>query len=173
MFILLLRLQDLCCLADDLRNFRIGFNLVAPGPYRVVVRAHFKLVSRLCIEDFINKIASCIIALKVRLGQGHIAESPLKFTGLGGDLSKVDGGGDVCGSAAKSAGDVRGDILDEVMEKHDAVHDVHSKGVFMGNNPRKDFENNIRTKSGKGDVSNSTKEDMSDIVREILPPPTA
>jgi len=114
--------QDLCCLSEDLRYFRIGFNLVAPGPYRVMVR----------------------------LGQGHIAESPLKFTAHGSDSSKVDGEGDACGSATKLADGDRGDIPGEILEKravHD--HDMVRNGVLTENCPRKDFENNIRTKSTK------------------------
>ena len=86
----------------------------------------------------------------MRLGQGNIAESPLKFTAHGSDSPKVDGEGDVCGSATKLADGERGDILGDILEKravHD--HDVLRNGGLTENCPRKDFENNIRTKSMK------------------------
>ena len=85
----------------------------------------------------------------MRLGHGHIAESPLKFTVHGSDSLEVDGGGDVCGGAGAKAD--RGDVLDEILAKH-VVHDVNSN---------RDFENNNKVKSGKEDTSKTEKKNAS------------
>ena len=93
----------------------------------------------------------------MRLGHGHIAESPLKFTVQGSNSPKVDGGGDVFTKA------VRGDVLDEILATY-VIQDMHSNGV----SPGRDFENNTKVKSGKEDqnFSKTAKEDAVWIVCE-------
>ena len=98
----------------------------------------------------------------MRLGHGHIAESPLKFATHESVSSKVDGGrGDVCGSAGAKAD--RGDVLNEALAKLVPVHDVHSNGVLMGNCPGRDLENNTGVKFGKENASSSTREVTSPV----------